>query len=94
MVILQIEHPVPNFDAWKTAFDSDPVDRAGSGVLRHRIFQPVDDSKYVIIELEFKTLENAEAMLTALQVLWKRVEGTVMMDPKARIVEVVEDSAY
>jgi hypothetical protein len=27
MVILQIEHAVPNFDAWKKAFDSDPVNR-------------------------------------------------------------------
>jgi hypothetical protein len=25
MPILRIEHPVPDFDAWKTAFDSDPL---------------------------------------------------------------------
>jgi hypothetical protein len=23
--ILRIEHPVPDFDGWKKAFDSDPV---------------------------------------------------------------------
>ncbi len=31
MLIVQIEHPVPNFDAWKQAFDSDPVSRGFSG---------------------------------------------------------------
>ena len=25
--ILRIEHPVPDYDAWKEAFDSDPISR-------------------------------------------------------------------
>jgi hypothetical protein len=32
MYILRIEHPVPDFEGWKTAFDSDPVGREKSGV--------------------------------------------------------------
>jgi hypothetical protein len=31
MPILRIEHAVPDFNGWKRAFDSDPVDRKGSG---------------------------------------------------------------
>lgn len=27
MHVLRIEHPVPDFDAWKEAFDNDPVRR-------------------------------------------------------------------
>jgi hypothetical protein len=27
MHILRIEHPVPDYDAWKQAFDSDPLNR-------------------------------------------------------------------
>ena len=27
MHILRIEHPVPDYDAWKQAFDSDPIGR-------------------------------------------------------------------
>jgi hypothetical protein len=34
MVILGIEHSVPNFDGWKQAFDSDPVGQKKSGVRR------------------------------------------------------------
>jgi hypothetical protein len=35
MAILRIEHRVPSYESWKQAFDSDPVDRKGSGVRRY-----------------------------------------------------------
>ena len=31
MSILRIEHPVPDYAAWKEAFDADPVGRERSG---------------------------------------------------------------
>lgn len=34
MLILQIEHKVPNYEGWKKAFDSDPISRKKSGVKR------------------------------------------------------------
>jgi len=91
MQILQIEHPVPDYDGWKRAFDSDPVKRKQSGVQRYKILRPVDDSKYVIIELEFDSAKETENFLGALRNLWKDAEGKVMNNPKARIIEVVED---
>jgi hypothetical protein len=94
MPILQIEHPVPDFDAWKAAFDRDPVHRERSGVRRYRILRPVDDPRYVLVDLEFDTLSEAEAMRTALRDLWSEVEGTVMTSPRARIVEAVESQTY
>ena len=94
MYILRIEHPVPNFDGWKKAFDNDPVGRQQSGVRRYRVLRPLDDPNYVLIDLEFDTSHQAEAMLTALQTLWGRVEGTVMTNPQARIVEMVETQDY
>ena len=94
MHILRIEHPVPDYDGWKKAFDSDPVGRERSGVRRHRVFRPLDDPNYVMIDLEFNTAKEAEAMLAALRALWGRVEGTMMRNPQARIVEVVETESY
>ncbi len=91
MHILQIEHPVPDYDGWKRAFDSDPVNRKQSGVKRYRIYRPIDDPKYVIIDLEFDNANHAGAFLTSLRKLWKDAEGKVMHNPKARIIEVVED---
>lgn len=94
MTILRIEHAVPDFDRWKAAFDSDPVGRQRSGVRRHRVMRAVDDPNYVMIDLEFDSRGEAEAMLGALRELWRRVEGTVMRNPQARIVETVESMEH
>ena len=94
MVILQIEHKVPNFDGWKKAFDSDPINRKKSGVRRYRIFRPTDDPNYVIVNLEFDNLKDAEAVLLALRNLWVQVEGKVMVDPQTRILNEVENIEY
>jgi hypothetical protein len=94
MYILRIEHPVPNYEGWKKAFDSDPVGREKSGVRRYRILRLVDDPNYVMIDLEFDTVSQAEALLAAMRVVWGRVEGTIMMNPQSRIVEAVESKEY
>ncbi len=94
MMILQIEHPVPSFEGWKKAFDSDPMKRQLSGVKSYRISTPVDDKSYVLIELTFEDKEKAEAMLKGLQNLWKQVEGKVIGAQKARIIEVIEQKTY
>lgn len=94
MYILRIEHPVPNFDGWKKAFDSDPVGREKSGVRSYRILRPIDDPLYVMIDLELNTLSQAEALLAAMRIVWGRVEGKIIMSPRARIVEAVETKLY
>jgi hypothetical protein len=94
MYILRIEHPVMDFDGWKKAFDSDPVGREKSGVRQYRILRPVDDSKYVMIDLEFDTAEQAEALLAAMRKVWGEVQGKIIMNPVARITEVVEVKRY
>lgn len=90
MVILQIEHPVPNFDAWKKAFDSDPVNRKQSGVRHYRVLRPIDNANYPIIDLEFDSLDKAEGLLAALREVWRGVQGTIIESPQVRIVEAVE----
>jgi ribosomal protein L35AE/L33A len=94
MTVLRIEHPVPNFEAWKEAFDGDPVGRERAGVRGYRILRATDDPNYVMIDLEFDGAAEAEALLASLRVLWERVQGTVISDPRARIVDVVETVQY
>jgi hypothetical protein len=94
MSILQIEHKVPDFVGWKKAFDSDPLGREKSGVRRYSIYCPHEDPHYVIVDLEFDNLNDAEAMLVSLRKLWNQVEGTVMVGPKARILNVMETKEY
>ncbi|HEX9039074.1 MAG TPA: hypothetical protein VF808_18980 [Ktedonobacterales bacterium] len=90
MVILRIEHRVPNYEGWKQAFDSDPADRKGSGVRRYQILRGLDDPNDVMIDLEFTTKSEAEALLAAMRRVWERVEGTIMWKPQAWIVEAAE----
>lgn len=90
MIILQIEHQVAGYEGWKQAFEQDPIGRKKSGVRRYRIYRPANDPLYVIIDLEFETLTEAENTLAALRKLWIQVEGKVMMNPKTRILEMVE----
>ncbi len=94
MTILQIEHQVANYDAWKKAFESDPINRKNSGVKKYRIYRPTDNLNYVIVDLEFDNLENAQMTLVALQKLWVKVEGTVMVNPKTRMLEMTEHHEY
>ena len=94
MYLLRIEHSVPNFEGWKQAFDSDPVGREKMGVRQYQILRAADDPNYVMIDLEFDTAEQAEALLNAMRAVWSRVEGKIMTNPKSRIVEKVEEKAY
>lgn len=89
MHVLRIEHAIPSFAGWKKVFDDDPLGRRKLGVTRYRIMRPVDDEAYVIVDLEFGSQADAEAMLTRLREMWDGLAW--MKEPQARIVEVVED---
>ena len=90
MPTLHIQHPVPSFDNWKSAFDRDPMNRKGSGVLRYAIHRSVSDGQLVMVDMEFATLGEAERMLAKLRGLWAGRGSAVMSDPEAWIVETVE----
>jgi hypothetical protein len=94
MIVVQIEHPVPDFDRWKAAFDSDPVNREQSGVRRYQVLRPIDNPNFSIIELEFSSLSEAEAFLAAMRKVWGRVEGTIIESPRVRVVEVIESKQF
>ena len=90
MIVLQIEHKVASFDGWKKAFDSDPVGRKKAGVKKYKVYRPADDNNYVIVDLLFDDIEKAELMLSSLKNIWIKVEGTVMMNPSTRILQLTE----
>jgi hypothetical protein len=92
MPTLQLEHAIKDFEMWKAAFDRDPIDRHGMGVRRHRVFRPVDDPQYVVVD----TTVEAEACRDALGRLWSSSEAAPALigSARVRIVERVEDQAY
>ena len=90
MIVLQLEHNVSSYDGWKKAFDSDPIGRKKSGVKRYQLYQSVDDPKYVVIDLYFDNLEDGARALKSIQEMWSKVQGTVMVNPKARMLTLNE----
>jgi hypothetical protein len=83
-----------NFDGWKAAFDGDPINRKKMGVKRYRIFQPTDDPNYAIVDLEFDIRSEAEATLAALQKMWPKVEGSIMIGPRFRMLNFIDSKEY
>jgi len=94
MFTLRIEHAIRDFDTWKDMFDSDPANRKASGVRRYAIHRPVGDPGFVMIDLEFDTTTDADAMLAKLQDVWLSPDVVAALGekPKARIVETVESA--
>jgi hypothetical protein len=90
MPLLRVQHVVPHFEAWKRAFDSDPIARQASGVRGYKIYRAVRDPNFVVIDLEFGALEEAEAFLEKLRQLWQGYGDAVMRNPEAWILETVE----
>jgi hypothetical protein len=90
MTIVRIEHAVPSFEKWKQAFDSDPADRKGAGVRRYQILRPQDDPNYVLVDLEFDGLPEAQAFLRTMERIWGGPGKAVMQNPRARIVDRAE----
>ena len=96
MPVVQIEHPIRDFEMWKAAFDRDPVQREASGVTSYRIYRPIHDPNYIAVDLEFEDRDRAEAFEQALQALWRSPQAAPALGgtPRSRIVDTVETRAY
>ncbi len=60
MPTLHIEHTISDFEVWQQAFERFDDARQQAGVRSHQVRRPVDDGQYVVIDLEFATVEQAE----------------------------------
>jgi hypothetical protein len=92
MFTLSIEHAITDFATWKTAFDRFADARAQAGVLAHRIRRPVDDDRYLVIELDFDTKEKAEEFRQFLATaVWANPEASPALDgtPTTRVLAPV-----
>lgn len=94
MLTVQIEHAIRDYDGWKAAFDRDPAHREASGVRSYRVYRPVEDTRYVIVELDFDDRELAAKFVSAMRAIWPQVQGTLIDGPQVRIVDLVEQHLY
>lgn len=92
MPTLHIEHPIVDFDLWSAAFERFAELRERSGVRGQRVHRPVDDPRYVVIDLDFDTTGEAERFLAVLRTkVWSSRENAPALvgNPQTRIFEPV-----
>src|SRR4051794_8746618 len=91
MATLHIEHPITDLATWLGAFDQFAEARRGAGVSSQRIYQPVDDENYIVVQLDFDSPEAAGAFKEFLEtVVWKSPELSPGLAgvPRARILRM------
>jgi hypothetical protein len=93
MLTIRIEHKISGYDAWKQAFDNDPINRKKSGVKQYRIFRPEDDDNYVAIDLDFDDPGQAKATQGALNKMFGNLEGNLIFGAKVKVLSLVETAS-
>ncbi|MBW3557706.1 MAG: hypothetical protein KY454_12315 [Actinobacteria bacterium] len=90
MPTLHIEHAITDFGVWSAAFASFDEARRTAGVRDARVHQPVDDPKFVVLDLDFDTRDEAAGFLHFLEtVIWQNPANSPALvgAPRAIILE-------
>ncbi len=67
MPTLHIEHQITDYPTWSTAFAGFAAARTNAGVRREQIRRPVDNDRWVVIDLSFDTADEATQFLVFLR---------------------------
>lgn len=96
MATLHIEHPITDLETWLGAFGRFEEARRKAGVKEARVHQPIDDDRYIYVQLAFDTPEQAEAFKGFLETrVWSSPDASPALGgtPRARVLaEVSIDS--
>lgn len=90
MSTLHIEHAIADFDRWHAAFQRFEDARARAGVKAQRIQQPVDDPHYIVVDLDFDTIDDAQRFLGFLRAnVWSSPENAPALigAPEAKVLQ-------
>lgn len=89
MATLHIEHPVTDFETWAEAFGRFGEARRQAGVRAFRVQRPVDDERYVVVDLDFDDVGPAESFLRFLTTnVWSNSANAPALagEPQTRIL--------
>jgi hypothetical protein len=93
MATLHIEHEITDLETWLGAFARFEEARTNAGVTAERVAQPVDDDKYIYVELDFDTTEQAEGFKRFLETkVWSNPDASPALGgtPRARVLNRVD----
>jgi hypothetical protein len=92
MPTLHIEHEITDIETWLSAFNGFADARRNAGVRAERVQRPVDDPNYIVIDLEFGTVAEAQAFLRFLETrVWAIQQNAPALAgaPQTKILEEV-----
>jgi hypothetical protein len=90
MPTLHIEHAITDFSTWLAAFGRVADAQRNAGVRDERVHQPVGDPHYVIVDLDFDPVDEANAFLQFLEtVVWSSPANAPALagSPRALVLE-------
>ena len=90
---LHIEHAITDLSTWLGAFHRFEEARQKAGVLAQRVFQPVDDEKYIYVQLDFDSVEQAAGFQQFLETnVWASAQASPGLSgaPRARVLTAVD----
>lgn len=90
MPTLHIEHAITDFTTWRAAFGRFVAARRNAGARDERVHQPIGDPHYVIVDLDFDTVDEANAFLQFLEaVVWSNPANAPALasSPRALVLE-------
>ena len=96
MATLHIEHAITDLATWQTAFDRFSERRRAAGVMAARIHQPVDDDRYVVVQLDFPSVVRAVAFRGFLETqVWSTPANSPGLagSPRAVVLDAVDRGA-
>lgn len=92
MPTLHIEHAITDFSTWLAAFDRFADARRSGGARAEVVHQPVGDPNYVVVDVDFDTVDEAKAFLQFLEtVVWPNPANAPALagSPRALVLERV-----
>ncbi len=93
MTILHIEHAINDFSVWRAAFAGFAARRRQGGVRGERVSRPIDDERYVVIDLDFDSPGDASQFLEFLRTeVWANPQRSPGLagSPSTRILEAAD----
>jgi predicted oxidoreductase len=92
MATLHIQHPITDLDTWTSAFNRFADVRRKAGVRAQRVQRPVDNPKFVVIDLDFDSTGEAQSFQGFLTTqVWANQENSPGLagTPETMILEPV-----
>jgi hypothetical protein len=91
---LHIEHPITDYDTWSGAFARFADRRREAGVRRWRVTRPLDDPQYILVDLDFDSVEQARAFEGFLRAqVWTATANSPGLagEPATRILDLAQE---